>query len=156
MTANIKQNIVPRHKTKYSFRSYVTLDGSWRTKQQRTSRFFSSNHPFSSRLRFSQRGSVTQSTLTLALALVSVIGVSLVGFFYLQQVFGTASHGSDVQALENQVIQLQEKQDQLELEGSRLRSIQAVEKRVQDLNLVQTDRVSYLVTQPDHIAVAAK
>ncbi len=82
--------------------------------------------------------------------------VALVGFFYLQQVFGTASRGTDIQALQSQVGELREQQRQLELDGAQLRSIQAVEQRVNTLNLVAVDSVAYLASQPDKVAVVSR
>jgi hypothetical protein len=119
--------------------------GSWQARPVRTSRFFTSSKLFS------QRGSVTQSTITLALALVVLVGLASLGFFYLSQVFGTAAHGTDVQALETKLDDL--KQQQLQLQGAESRSIQAVEDRVKKLNLVTTDKVSYLTPQTDRVAM---
>lgn len=102
----------------------------------------------------SQRGSVTQATVTLAFSVIALLTVAIFGFFYLQQVLGTASRGSDVQALESQIVELREHQRALELEGAQLRSLRSVEERVQQLNLVATDRVAYLAPAPDKVAVA--
>jgi len=75
---------------------------------------------------------------------MALVAVSALGFVYLQQVFGTASQGADIQALEEKIDDLQQTQRSLELEGAQLRSIQAVEDRVQELNLIESDTVAYL------------
>ena len=100
-----------------------------------------------------QRGSVTSSTVTVAFALISLVSVALLGFLYLSQVFGTASQGGDIQSLESQVVDLKERQRELELEGAELRSIQTVEERVEQLNLVATDSVAYLAPTSDRVAL---
>lgn len=155
MTANIKQNICPRRRQSNSSFSYISPTGTWTTRRIRTSNLHNQSS-FRSALTspFSQRGTVTQSTLTMALAFFALICVSVLGFFYLQQVFGTASHGSDVQALESQMDELRERQRELELEGAGLRSLQAVEEHVQKLNLVSMGEVAYLPHQPGHVALA--
>lgn len=78
--------------------------------------------------------------------------VSLLGFFYLQQVFGTAAQGSDIQRLEASLVELKEQQRALELEGADVRSLQSVQQRVRELNLVDVDRVAYLAPMPGHVA----
>ncbi|MAF81269.1 hypothetical protein CL628_04625 [bacterium] len=102
---------------------------------------------------FSQRGSITQSTITLSVGLLALVTVSVLGFVYLQQVFGTASQGADIQALEHRIDELQQTQRSLELEGAQLRSIQAVEDRVLELNLIESDSVAYLAPATDTVAL---
>jgi hypothetical protein len=124
MTANIQQNVIPRH-----FRR----------------RAVTSRHYF-------QQGNVSQSTLTIGFAILSLVTTVVLGFLYLQQVFGTATHGSNIQALEQTMIELKEQQKQLELEGAQLRSIQSVEERVEQMNLVSATNVGYLAAHPDRVA----
>jgi hypothetical protein len=76
----------------------------------------------------------------------------VLGFFYLGQVLGTASQGSDIQKLEEQIVELKEQQREVELEGARLRSIDTIEERVNQLNLVSTSKVTFLKTSPDKVA----
>ncbi len=99
-----------------------------------------------------QQGTVSEATLTIGFAVVALITTVGLGFLYLQQVFGTAAHGTNIQALEQSLLQLKEKQKELELEGAELRSIQSVEKRVNELNLVSANSVGYLAPQPNHVA----
>ncbi len=105
----------------------------------------------SSRYR-SQRGNVSEATLTIGFAVLALVTAVVLGFLYLQQVFGTAAHGSTIQGLEQTMIELKEKQKELELEGAELRSIQSVEKRVEELNLISAHSVGYLATAPQHVA----
>ena len=101
----------------------------------------------------SQRGSATQSTITAALAILSLASVSMLGFFYLHQVFNTAAQGSSVEGLESHQLELNERIRELELEGAELRSIQVVEERVKDLDLVKADEVAYLVPLNQQVAL---
>ena len=100
-----------------------------------------------------QRGSVDHSTITIAAGTFALLLVGLVGFFYLQQVVGTASQGTDVRALEQELSELREQQRTLELEGAQLRSLQTVEDRTQRLNLVEAGEVSYLAAEDDRVAI---
>ncbi len=84
---------------------------------------------------------------------MALITVSLLGFFYLQQVVHTASQGTDVHVLESEIANLREQQRQLELDGASLRSLNTIEDHVQKLNLVATDKVSYLAATSDKVAV---
>lgn len=100
-------------------------------------------------------GHVDHGTITLGLGLVGLLLVSLLAFFYLQQVLQTAESGSDIHAMEIQLLELKEKQRALELEGAQLRSLQTVEGRLEKLNLVQTGQVSYLNIKLPHVALGA-
>jgi hypothetical protein len=99
-----------------------------------------------------QQGAVSQSTLTVGFAVLALTSTVMLGFLYLQQVFGTAAHGSTIQTLEQSMLQLKERQNELELEGAQLRSIQSVEQRVEELNLISANTVGYLAPRPDHVA----
>lgn len=106
------------------------------------------------RRQYSQQGLFTQQSLTIGISLLVLISLSMLSFFYLQQVLQTASQGSDIHALETRVIELKEKQRSLELESANLRSIHAIEEKMESLNLVTTDRVSYLGTVEERLAVS--
>lgn len=103
-----------------------------------------------------QSGRVTPVALTLTLGLTTLMMIAALSFFYLQQVLHTASQGTDVHVLESQLIEVKQKQRELELEGAQLRSLQNVEERVHKLNLAPTDRVTYLVPTPDQVALAGE
>lgn len=143
---SIQQQVIPRHRAGHSFALGRTRAGSWRARRTggRAGQHF--------RL-WGQQGSITHSTITVTVGLIALVGLSVLGFVYLQQVFGTASQGVDIHALEQEVDQLQERQRQLELEGAELRSIQAVEDRVHELNLVPSENVAYLAPLSNQVAI---
>ncbi len=99
-----------------------------------------------------QRGSVNPATLSLLLGLMFVVVVAGLSLFYLGQVLGTAVQGSDVQSLEERIGELKDRQRDVELEGARLRSIESIEQRVKELNLVGTSHVTFLTDQQDKVA----
>lgn len=92
--------------------------------------------------------------MTLVFALLVLISVGMLGFFYLSQVFGTASQGSDIQELQGQLSDLKQRQGELELEGASLRSIQTIEEDIKELNLVSADQVAYLAPRLDRVALS--
>src|SRR5687768_9378906 len=83
-----------------------------------------------------QRGSINSTTVSITLGIIVIMAVTTLSFFYLSQVQNTASQGSDIQALEERMAELRERQRSLELEGAELRSIRTIEKNIPDLNLV--------------------
>ncbi len=99
-----------------------------------------------------QSGSINSTTVSLVFGLLIIISISCLGFFYLGQVLNTASQGSDIQQLEEKIVELKEKQRQVELEGAQLRSIDNIENRVHDLNLVATSKVTFLNPAVDKVA----
>ena len=138
MTPNIKQNVIPRrtHKSKLDFGRNILFSRS--------------------RKNSTERGSISNAAVTTGFGIIALILITVLGFFYLQQVLGTASQGTDIAAFENELVELKQKQRQLELEGARIRSLQTVEKRIQKLNLVTTNQVSYLADSSDQVAVLPK
>lgn len=158
MTANTIQHITARRHT-ITLQWHRSRNGHWFTSTAqapsalnriRTRRFSRLPHDEY----HTQRGAITQPTITTIFGLVVLVSVTLLGLFYLNQVLGTASQGSDVQMLNEKVNELQEKQRQLELEGAELRSMQSIEKRVQDLNLVGVGHVTYLAETHKEFAAA--
>lgn len=135
MIPKITQNITPRRRATNSRYSFTNTS-------KRYKRF---NYSF-------ERGSINSSTLTLAFSLIIIGGVAMLGFFYLGQVLGTASQGSDIQELEEKIVELKEQQREVELEGARLRSIDTIEDRVNQLNLIDTSKVTFLEIAPDKVA----
>lgn len=118
MTANIQQQVIPRH------------------------------------ARRAQTGSINRQTVTLGFSLLVLFSLSLLGFFYLQQVLETASQGSEISELENHLMDVKTQQRSLELESAQLRSIQNIEGQLNTLNLVATDRVAYLALPEGQVALA--
>lgn len=103
----------------------------------------------------SQRGSISSTTVTAVLGMLVIAAVAVLSFFYLGQVQDTASQGSDIQRLEARLIELRERQRALELQSAELRSIQAIERRVPELNLMPADHVSYLAPRRDAVVAQA-
>lgn len=136
MTAKISQHVVPRSAHRARAR-YL----SWRpVRSQRGLR--------------AQRGNTTPTAIGATVGVSTLIVLAILGFMYLQQVLHTASQGTDIHALETKLIELKQQQRELELEGAQLRSLQTVENHIQRLNLVPTERVSYLSETPEYVAVA--
>lgn len=151
MTARIAQSVVPR--TRSDFRSSLRWS-SPSVRQQRKNRT-----PLFSRRSLPavftrQTGAITHSTITMSLGLIALFTVALLGFFYLQQVMGTASQGTDIHTLESKIVDLKEQQRKLELEGAQLRSLKTIETNVNELNLVATDKVSYLENPLEKVALS--
>lgn len=151
MTNSI-QNIAVRHHAPAQ-QWYRSAQGQWVVSRNQT-RTQRRRHHQKRDPKFMQRGAITQPTVTVLFGSAMLIAMTLLGFVYLNQVLGTASHGSNVQALNEKILELQEKQRQLELEGAQLRSMQSLEEKVQDLNLVTADHVTYLTDQDNQVAAA--
>lgn len=136
MTANITQYVIPRHRR--------SLSGA-RLGYRGNARHLRGRLPL-------QSGRITHTTITAAFGVSTLVMLAVLGFFYLQQVLHTASEGTDIHALESQLIDLKQQRRELELEGAQLRSLQTVEEHVQKLNLAPTGHVTYLAPAPDHVA----
>lgn len=104
----------------------------------------------------SNRGAINHTTAALVFGVAAVAIVGMLGFFYLQQVVQTASRGTDIHQLEASLTELKEEQRVLELKGAQLRSLQNVEQDVEKMNLVPTDKVSYLAPADDRVAFLDK
>lgn len=124
MTANIKQHITPRHRAGLPAGALA------------------------------EAGSINRKTVTLGFSLLVLFSLSALGFFYLQQVLETASRGSEISELENNLMDIKTQQRSLELESAELRSIQKIEGQLNTLNLVATDRVAYLSLPEGRVAFA--
>lgn len=150
MTARIAQSVMPRSRS--DFRSSLRWTApSIRQQKNRTPLFSRRSLPAAFTR---QTGAITHSTITMSLGLIALFAVALLGFFYLQQVMGTASQGTDIHTLESKIVDLKEKQRQLELEGAQLRSLKTIETNVNQLNLVATEKVSYLENPADKVALS--
>lgn len=157
MKPNIAQKVVPRksRESGFSSKTYISGKRAARWSTGRVSRRQTPSWKAVSNTLF-QRGSTTHSTLTLVFGVSALVIVGMLGFFYLQQVLTTASQGTNIQQLESQVVELRQQQKELELEGAELRSLQAVEDRVNKLNLVTADKVTYLNDPTGKVATLAE
>ena len=154
MVANIQQNVVTRHRNYVSLIPFRSRSGLWITKSLSLTRLFrrSPGRSYPRGNRFNPRGQINNSTVLISLSLIALLIVSTLGFLYLQQVLRTASSGTDIQALELKIIELDEQQRELELDGATIRTLRSVEERVKHLNLSPTETVTYLVPIPDRVA----
>ncbi len=141
MTVKITQHISRRHSTFSDKSWYRTPNAGWR-QNIRSNKW--------------ERGSISSNTITLGLGITVILVVAGLSFFYLGQVLDTAAQGTDIHAIEQRISELKERQHTLELEGARLRSIQAIEQKIPDLNLVKTDNVSYLSQETGRVAILAE
>jgi len=102
-----------------------------------------------------QRGSISSTTATTILGITVIFGVAFLSFFYLGQVQDTASQGTDIQSLEERLIELNDRQRSLELESAQLRSLQTIEDSIPELNLVSTGSVTYLAKPLEKVVTAS-
>lgn len=146
MTANIRQHVIQRQRQ--PIKSFYSARPTGRRQAGQPRR--QAGQPRR------QAGNINSATTTLALGIVIIISAAFLSFFYLNQVVGTASQNTDIQDMEKQISELREKQRELELEGAHLRSIKTIEQQVKQLNLVTTDKVTYLVPRSDHVAALSE
>lgn len=90
--------------------------------------------------------------ITLNLQAVIIGMVVLMGFTYLVQVNRVSTSGFEIQELEQRVKGLKKENSKLELEAARLESLNAIAERVQELNLVSTEKVDYLEIHDSQLA----
>ena len=82
-----------------------------------------------------------------------VLGLVLVtSLLYLSQSNKMAVRGYDIAKLENEKEQLMEEKERLEIESSRLQSIQEIEKGLKDSGMVPVKKINY-ITAPATIAL---
>lgn len=66
------------------------------------------------------------------------------GAFYLYQVNSIATKGYEIRDLESQIHDLQKESKKMEIREVELRSMDNIEKASQNLNLVNSDQVTYV------------
>ena len=79
-----------------------------------------------------------------SLAFVMIIGTFMCGAIYLYQVNSIATKGYEVRDLESQIQDLNKENKKMEIHEVELRSMYNIEKASQDLNLVNSDAVTYV------------
>jgi len=79
-----------------------------------------------------------------SLAFMMIISTFACGAFYLYQVNSIATKGYEVRDLQNQIQDLQKDSKKMEIHEVELRSMYNIEKASKDLNLVNSDKVSYV------------
>lgn len=77
--------------------------------------------------------------LGLFLLVLAVIG----GFLYIREITSTASSGYDISALERRSEELRAEESRMQLEVAELQSLQRIEERLPNLNLLPTGTITY-------------
>ncbi|PIT98441.1 MAG: hypothetical protein COT71_00685 [Candidatus Andersenbacteria bacterium CG10_big_fil_rev_8_21_14_0_10_54_11] len=151
MTPNIPQHVTPRRSVARSWpqgRLQRPSRNRYEARSWHAARYWPAGLPGG------QSGAINSAALGVALGVIGIIIVTALSFVYLGQVLTTASQGTSIQDLEQHISELRQKQQELELEGASLRSIQTVEQRVQQLNLEIADKVTYLTLPDQRVAYA--
>lgn len=66
------------------------------------------------------------------------------GFFYLYQVNDLATKGYEIKEIENRIKDLEEEGKKLKIKETELRSMYTIEKDTENLNLVNSENISYI------------
>lgn len=96
----------------------------------------------------------TFKTGPVTLAIVTVVVVCMVGFFFLAQVFDSSTKGLEISSLRRQAEDLRKENTQMASEAARLKSFQNIEEEAKKLNLVGTNHVVYLSRTDTGVATA--
>jgi len=89
--------------------------------------------------------------IKISIKLVNIVIIGLVIFSsaaYLIQVNSLATKGYQIRELEIKISQLEKEGSALELEALNLQSIDNIKSKVSHLNMVDIDKVEYLVSTP--------
>ncbi|MFH1366470.1 MAG: hypothetical protein ABIH38_00580 [Patescibacteria group bacterium] len=98
--------------------------------------------PFWSRLRFNQQ----------KISLVIFFGLIFSGFAYLAVINNVSTGGFELKRLEQRVDELKEQNRQLELEATKLESLNTIAAAGSQLELKPSDKVEYLEVTPPAVA----
>jgi len=91
---------------------------------------------------FRKKGSAKIGFMSAILILVAVVVVS--GAFYLYQVNDLATKGYEMREVENGIRELKKINERNRIREVELKSMYNLEKTTQDLNMVNSDEISYL------------
>lgn len=85
---------------------------------------------------------------------VAVFGLALAlsAGGYLAKVSAASAKGAEIRALENEVADLKEAHDRLELKVAQEQSVRAVERKVQELGMVPTPKMEYVIATAPVVA----
>jgi len=104
--------------------------------------FCAINRSFSPKKRIFEAGSAQINLVSLTFVLI--IATCMCGAFYLYQVNSIATKGYEIRDLESQIHDLQKESKKMEIREVELRSMDNIEKASQNLNLVNSDQVTYV------------
>lgn len=78
---------------------------------------------------------------------VAVFGLALVlsAGGYLAKIGAASAKGAEIRALENEVAELKDAHDRLELKVAQEQSVRVVERKVQELGMVPTPEMEYVI-----------
>lgn len=82
----------------------------------------------------------------MSLGIIVVLILFVFGLLYLSQSNKMALRGYDIADLEQQKQELMSERERLEIESSRLQSLQEIEKGLKDSKLVPVNKINYIPT----------
>lgn len=103
--------------------------------------------------KFSVKGSAKVEFTGIVCALAML--VVFFGAFYLYQVNDLATKGYEIKEIEKQIKELKKTNEENKIKEVEFKSMYNIEKATQDLNLVSSDKVSYLEIN-DNVAMNVK
>lgn len=77
---------------------------------------------------------------------------ALFGAGYLALINASSSKGYEIRSLEGRISELKEEQEKLELAVAQEQAVQAVEKKVQEMGMVPTPKVEYVMATVPTVA----
>lgn len=87
------------------------------------------------------------------LAIVLVACIVLALFIYIFQVNSLASKGYKINGLKKKVEQLEDENKNLRIEISNLKSVNALEAKTKDFNMVKAQDIEYVILPPASVVV---
>lgn len=76
----------------------------------------------------------------------------LLGAGYLAEINTTSAKGYQIRTLESEISDLKQQGERLELQVAKEQSVQAVEQKVQDMGMVPTPKVEYMMATVPQVA----
>lgn len=96
------------------------------------------------RRKFARNYKPTFRLSKLALTIVAAGFVLALGLLYISQSNQMATSGYDIAKLESQANQLKEDNERLQIEASRLQSIQQIDAGIKDAGMVTVKKINYI------------
>lgn len=86
-------------------------------------------------------------------AILFGVALAAAGGGYLVTISSASMKGDQIRTLENEVAALKEEQDRLELKVAQEQSVRAVDRKVQELGMVPTPKVEYVMATVPTVAM---
>ncbi|MBU1167750.1 hypothetical protein KKC60_05090 [Patescibacteria group bacterium] len=96
--------------------------------------------------------SVKTGPVTLVIATIALF--CLLSFFFLAQVFQSSTKGYEVSELEKRIEDLDDENQKLEIQAAELKSLDNIERSVEEINMVPVQDVVYLEASTDTVVAA--